>query len=71
MKSSIHKAILFTVGCSIGILIIFSPTIISGQSFSNQDIGNFLSVNLVLRTSALIAGLLVIYDSAKNCFMKS
>ncbi|WP_088043041.1 hypothetical protein [Bacillus sp. EAC] len=63
-----NKLLLF-FNLVIGILIIISPTIITGHLYDIQTlIGNIRVAEFVLRTAALIIGLLVINEGIKNYF---
>ncbi len=55
----------------LGLLIMFSPVIITRQGYDVSSIlGNLLIVELIVRTLALIIGLIVVYDGVKNFFKK-
>lgn len=68
MESKWKRIVLLLVGVALGVCIIFAPTIITGQGYSERDLGEFLVGNLIVRSSALMLGLLVIYDAVKTCF---
>jgi hypothetical protein len=54
----------------IGLLIMFSPVIITGHGYDvSRVMGILLTVELIVRTLALIIGLIVIYDGVK-CYVK-
>ncbi|MBP3039714.1 hypothetical protein J9303_09465 [Bacillaceae bacterium Marseille-Q3522] len=56
------------IGLVAGILITLSPVMITGEFYSTTSglMGNLLVADFVMRTLALIIGLAVIYDAAKN-----
>lgn len=59
------------IGCIIGILIIFIPTIITGYFFANSTaIGGLYISEFIMRVISSILGLVVIYDAIKQ-FNKS
>ncbi|CAH1059394.1 hypothetical protein CA600_17190 [Paenibacillus sp. VTT E-133280] len=55
----------------IGLLIMFSPIILTGYTYSTDSIlGPLLYFEFTIRSLALIIGLLVIYDGVKNFLKK-
>lgn len=52
----------------LGILIILAPTIITGRLLyaPNKIMGGLLIAEFIMRTTAFIIGLLVIYDTTKS-----
>ncbi|MDH6372872.1 ABC-type arginine/histidine transport system permease subunit [Paenibacillus sp. PastF-3] len=55
----------------IGLLIMFSPIILTGYTYSSDNIlGPLLYVEFIIRSLAIIIGLLVIYDGVKNFLKK-
>ncbi len=67
-KSSYKYGILFRI--IIAVLIIFSPAIITGRFSIDSLSGNLLITEFIIRTVALIIGLLLIYFEVKNYFDK-
>lgn len=70
MESKWERIVLLLVGAALGVCIIFAPNIITGQGYSDTNLGAFLVGNLIVRSSALMLGLLVIYDAVKTSFKK-
>jgi uncharacterized membrane protein len=67
MKKNVINLSFLIIGLIVGILIIFSPVIITGASYDVQRVmGNLLVAEFILRTSSLIIGLLVVYDAMKT-----
>lgn len=67
MKS--NSKIIFLVKCIIALIIMLSPTIITGNLFIDiQTLPPRDVAEIVIRTLALIIGLLVLYDSIKTTF---
>lgn len=64
------KKILVLIGSIIiGILIMFSPVFITGSYYDiNKVMGSLLTAELVVRTLAVVVGLIIIYDGIKNLF---
>lgn len=50
-----------------GACVIFAPTIVTGQGYSDTNVGSYQAGDLILRSGALILGLRVIYDAGKTC----
>lgn len=67
MKS--NSKIIFLVKCIIALIIMLSPTIITGNLFVDiQTLPPRDVAEIIIRTLALIIGLLVLYDSIKTTF---
>ncbi|WP_079708914.1 hypothetical protein [Paraliobacillus ryukyuensis] len=67
MNKNIKNFILLIVGIIVGLVIAFSPVIITGTWYNvERTIGNLLIAEFVLRTSSIIVGLLVVYDTVKT-----
>ncbi|TVY00530.1 hypothetical protein FPZ45_10915 [Cohnella terricola] len=53
----------------LGLLIMFSPNIITGSSYDTTHVmGGLLTAEFVVRTIVIVIGLIVIYDGIKNYF---
>ncbi|MGY0694842.1 hypothetical protein ACW2QC_19010 [Virgibacillus sp. FSP13] len=64
-----NSLIAFFINLIIGVIIIVAPVIITGRFYNeNEVMGSLLVSEFVMRTTALIIGLLVIYDSIKRYF---
>ncbi|GGG10947.1 hypothetical protein GCM10010912_64220 [Paenibacillus albidus] len=62
-----NNKLLLLVSIFIGLLIMFSPIILTGYTYSSNNIlGSLLYFEFTIRSLALIIGLLVIYDGVKN-----
>ncbi|MGZ7443222.1 hypothetical protein ACLD72_016825 [Paenibacillus sp. TH7-28] len=67
--SSSGKIVILLVSLIVGILIMFSPVFITGSYYNvNQVMGNLLSAELIVRTLAVVIGLIIIYDGVKTFF---
>ncbi|GEQ32637.1 hypothetical protein [Marinilactibacillus psychrotolerans] len=71
MKKGASDIFYLVIGFSIGILILISPVIITGTWYDIEStLGGLLIAEFLMRTSALIIGLLVIYDTVKSFYLK-
>lgn len=71
MKKVASDIFYLVIGFSIGILILISPVIITGTWYDIEStLGGLLIAEFLMRTSALIIGLLVIYDTVKSFYLK-
>ncbi|MFL2098476.1 hypothetical protein ACEN4P_10390 [Marinilactibacillus psychrotolerans] len=71
MKKGASDILYLVIGFSIGILILISPVIITGTWYDIEStLGGLLIAEFLMRTSALIIGLLVIYDTVKSFYLK-
>lgn len=71
MKKGASDILYIVIGFSIGILILISPVIITGTWYDIEStLGGLLIAEFLMRTSALIIGLLVIYDTVKSFYLK-
>ena len=67
----VKKRMLLFTSILIGVLIMFTPNMITGYSYDvSRVMGSILIVEFIVRTLALIIGLFVIYDGAKNYLLK-
>lgn len=66
MKIEFKKTLIFIASCTLGILIMLAPTIITKRPYSEDIIsGGLLISEFFMRTTSLIIGLLIIYDALK------
>lgn len=71
MNLKSKRNLIVVIGCVIGFIIMLTPTLITGNSFSNSTaFGGLLISEFIMRVVSYIVGLLVIYDSIK-AFIKS
>lgn len=56
------------IGVILGVIIIFIPKIITGQSFSLQNMGAYLVVDYIIRVFSCIIGIIVILLSTNSFF---
>lgn len=71
MKKNIINISFLILALIIGILIIFAPVIITGHGYNiEMSLGGLLTAEFVMRTVAIIVGLLVIYNAIKTLIIK-
>lgn len=70
MESKSNKIIPLIIGISVGVCIMFAPSVITGEGYSNKNMGAFLVADMMIRSCTLTVGLLVVYDAVKNYFSK-
>ncbi|WP_112180419.1 MULTISPECIES: hypothetical protein [Paraliobacillus] len=71
MKKNITNFSFLILSLIIGTLIIFAPVIITGQGYDIQrTLGGLLIAEFLMRTTAIIVGLLVIYHAIKTIIIK-
>ncbi|MFL2095555.1 hypothetical protein [Marinilactibacillus psychrotolerans] len=71
MKKGTSDIFYLVLGFSIGVLILLSPVIITGSWYDIEStLGGLLIAEFLMRTGALVIGLLVIYDTIKTFYLK-
>ncbi len=69
--NKMDKSMILIGSIIIGFLCMLSPIIITGTVYdTNRVMGSLLTAEFVVRTLAIIIGLIIIYDGVKSHFKK-